>query len=64
MEFDATVIQVRGLASYKTRFNPPFSTFEMPVPSQEYDSSCPFDFYAFCYLILPCDYGLSGLIFL
>ena len=27
-EFDATVIQVRGLASYKTRFNPPFSTFE------------------------------------
>ena len=28
MEFDATVIQVRGLASYKTRFNPPFSTFE------------------------------------
>ena len=28
MEFDATVIQERGLASYKTRFNPPFSTFE------------------------------------
>ena len=28
MEFDATVIQVRGLASYKTRFNPPFSKFE------------------------------------
>jgi len=26
MEFYATVIQVRGLASYKTRFNPPFST--------------------------------------
>ena len=26
MEFDATVIQVKGLASYKTRFNPPFST--------------------------------------
>ena len=26
MEFDATVIPVRGLASYKTRFNPPFST--------------------------------------
>ena len=28
MEFDATVIQVRGLASYKTRFNPRFSTLE------------------------------------
>ena len=28
MEFDATVIQVRDLASYKTRFNPSFSTFE------------------------------------
>ena len=26
MEFDATVIQVRGLDSFKTRFNPPFST--------------------------------------
>ena len=25
MEFYATVIQVRGLASYKTRFNPSFS---------------------------------------
>ena len=28
MKLDATVIQVRVLASYKTRFNPPFSTFE------------------------------------
>ena len=36
----------------------------MPVPSQEYDSSCPFVFDTFCYLILPCDYGLSELIFL
>ena len=36
----------------------------MPVPSQEYDSSCPFVFDAFCFLILPCDYGLSKLIFL
>ena len=26
--FDATVMQVRGLASYKTRFNPRFSTQE------------------------------------
>ena len=34
------------------------------VPSQEYDSSCPFVFDAFCYLILPCDYRLSELIFL
>ena len=31
---------------------------------QEYDSFCPFVFDAFCYLILPCDYGLSQLIFL
>ena len=36
----------------------------MPVPSQEYDSSCPYVFDAFCYLILPCDYGLSELIFI
>ncbi|XP_071153551.1 52 kDa repressor of the inhibitor of the protein kinase-like [Mytilus edulis] len=28
MEFDATFIQVRGLASNKTRFNPPFITLE------------------------------------
>ena len=28
IEFDATVIQVRGLACFKTRFNPPFSTPE------------------------------------
>ena len=28
MEFDATVIPVRGLASFKTRFNQPFSTWE------------------------------------
>ena len=28
MEFDATFIQVRGLASYKTGFNPPFSRYE------------------------------------
>ena len=27
MEFES-VIQMRGLAGYKTRFNPPFSTFE------------------------------------
>ena len=31
MEFDATVVKVKGLASYKTRFNPPFSKYEMPV---------------------------------
>ena len=37
---------------------------KMPVPSQEYDSSCPFVFDRFCYFILPCDYGLSELIFL
>ena len=36
-----------------------FLHLKMPVPSQEYDSSCPFVFDAFCYLILPCDYGLS-----
>ena len=28
MEFDATVIQERGLTSIKIRFNPTFSTFE------------------------------------
>ena len=28
MELDANVIQVRCLASFKTRFNPPFSTHE------------------------------------
>ena len=41
-----------------------FLHLKMPVPSQEYDSSCPFVFDAFCYLILPCDYGLSEFIFL
>ena len=40
MEFDATVIQVKGLVTFKTRFNPPFCFHEkMPLPSQEYDSS-------------------------
>ena len=33
----------------------------MPVPSQEYDSSCPFVFDVFCYLILPCYHGYYGL---
>ena len=37
---------------------------KMAVPSQKYDSSCPFVFDAFCYLKLPCDYGLSKLIFI
>ena len=36
----------------------------MPVPSQEYDSSCPFIFYVFCHLNLPYDSGLSDRIFL
>ena len=36
-----------------------FLHLKMPVPSQEYDSSCPFVFDAFCYLILPCDYGVQ-----
>ena len=36
-----------------------FLYLKMPVTSQEYDSSCPFVFNVFCYLILPCDYGLS-----
>ena len=35
MEFYATVIQVRCLASFKTWFYPPFT---IPVPSQKYDS--------------------------
>ena len=41
MEFDATIIQMTGLASYKTRFNQPFTHLlhmKMPVTSQEYDS--------------------------
>ena len=35
----------------------------LPVPSQEYDSCCPFVFNVFYHLILPCGYGLSDLIF-
>ena len=31
----ATVIQIRGLASYKTRFNPPFLHKKIPLPSQK-----------------------------
>ena len=38
IEFYATFTQVRGKANYKTRFNPQFSTYEMPVPRKEYDS--------------------------
>jgi hypothetical protein len=36
-ELLTTVIQVGGLTRRKTWFNPPFS-WEMPVPSREYDS--------------------------
>ena len=42
LELYATFIHVRGLASYKTRFNLPIFTSEMPVPSQEYDRCYPF----------------------
>ena len=35
--FDATVIQMSGLASYKTSFNLPFSTQENALPSQKYN---------------------------
>ena len=41
-----------------------FLYLKMPVPSQEYDSSCPFVFDVFRRLILPCDYGISNWIFL
>ena len=41
MYFDATVIHVQGLASYRTKFNPSLSK-EMSVPSQKYDSCYPF----------------------
>ena len=41
-----------------------FVHLKMPVPSEEYDSSCPFVFYVFCHLILPCDYGVSDWILL
>ena len=37
-----SVSSVRGLSSYKTRFNPPFSTSRMPVPCQEYYICYPF----------------------
>ena len=40
-KWHGTVIQVRGLASFKTRLNPPFSTSKMTVSSQEYDSCYP-----------------------
>ena len=41
MEFDATVIEVRGLASVKTSSIHNFLHKKMPVPSQEYDSCYP-----------------------
>ena len=54
MESYATVIQLRGLASFKVRFIRLFDHnlhIEMPVPRQEYDicfpfvrSVCAFDF--------------------
>ena len=42
MEFDATDIQVRGLASYKLGSNHHFLHNKMYVPSQEHDSCYPF----------------------
>ena len=38
MKFDATVIQVRGLASFKTGLIHHFLHKKMPVPNQEYAS--------------------------
>ena len=42
MELDAIVVPVRCLASYYTRFNPPFLHRKMPVTIQEYNSVYPF----------------------
>ena len=57
--------QSERVNAIKPGLNHHFLHLKMPVPSQEYDSSCPFVFDAFCYLILPWhDYGLSELIFL
>ena len=41
------VVKARGLASYKTRYNPPFC----PIPSQE-KGSCYISFIFLC--VLPC----------
>ena len=53
MGFDATVIQLRGSASYKIRFNPLFST-KMPVLSQEYDS-----WYSFIWCVWAFDFSIQ-----
>ena len=45
MTFDATVVQVRGLTSYKTGPIYRFLHKKMPVPCEEYDS---------CWLIVWC----------
>ena len=60
LELYATIIQVRGLSIYKTRFDSAFSTYEMPAPGQDYDSSYPFNVLEL--LILPFDYELSVMI--
>ena len=53
--FYATFIQMRGLASYKSRFDPPFSR-KLHIPIHEYDSCYPFVWctclsFWFCHLI-------------
>ena len=58
------ICQTERVSAIKPGLIHHFLHLKMPVPSQEYDSSCPFVFDAFCYLILPCDYGLYELIFL
>ena len=63
-EYDETVIKVRVASAIKPGLIHHFLHLKMPVPGQEYDSSCPFVFDAFCYLIMPCYYGFSELIFL
>ena len=64
MELDETVVQSARFSAIKPGLICHVLHLKMPVPSQEYDSCCPFVFGVFCLLNLPCDYGLSDLIFL
>ena len=63
IEFDATVIQVRSLASSKTSFGQYFLHKKISVPSQEYDSCLTFVLVCLSFWFLPLDSGLSVLNF-
>ena len=54
-EFGETVVQNERFSAIKQGLIHHFLHLKMPVPSQEYDSCCPFVYDVFFCLILPCE---------